>query len=304
MNQGKANISVIITTHNGSRFIEEQIESILAQTLAPKEIIVSDDASTDDTIALVHKWEQSGKLRLIRNTVALGVVANFKKAVALAEPNHFIALSDQDDVWLPHKLETCWNKIHDFEDLRLPSLVYSDLQLVDQHLQVMNPSFQNELGIDKFEHCFDTALFGSLVLGCTTLFNPALRNLFVAMPHSKQYFHDAWMALIAFGWGNHACIQEPLVLYRQHANNLTIAAHQKKSRHGKLVAHGKAFFTASNYLNNELALAKDFSNSYVDKLSPAKQLALHNFLSLQTKSHFRKKWAFEKTFFPRWLNRF
>lgn len=304
MINSNANISVIITTHNGSAFIEEQIESILSQTIAPAEIIVCDDASSDNTIELLQKWEQLGKLRLFRNTEVLGVVENFKKGVALANPNNFIALCDQDDVWLPNKLAICWDKINEFEDLSLPSLVYSDLIFVNQNLQVINPSFQNELGFDKFEHCFDTALYGCLVLGCTTLFNPALRNLFVNMPHHKRYLHDAWLALIAFGWGNCACIKEPLVMYRQHQNNLTITAHYKKTRFSKLLAHCKALFTHSNYLTNELALASDFSASYFDKLSPSKQFTLNSFLSLKAKSHFQKKWAFEKTFSPYWLNRF
>ena len=299
-----ANISVILTTHNGSAFIDAQIESILSQTLPAAEIIVCDDASSDNTIELLQKWEYAGKLRLVRNATVLGIVENFKKGVGLAAPNNFIALCDQDDVWLPHKLATCWAKIHEFEDLSLPSLVYSDLTFVDQHLQIINPSFQQEMGFHKFEHCFDTALFGCLVLGCTTLFNPALRNLFVNMPHQKSYLHDAWLALIAFGWGNCACIKEPLVLYRQHQNNVTIARHIKKKRHLKLFAHSKALFTHSNYLNNELVLAKDFSEWYFDKLAPSKQFSLNSFLSLNNQSHFHKKWAFEKAFFPHWLNRF
>jgi len=304
MTQLNAPISVIITTHNGSSFIDEQIESILSQTLAPAEIIVCDDDSTDNTIEHLQKWEQLGKLRLIRNPQALGVAENFKKAVGLANPHHFIALSDQDDVWLPQKLAICWNKMKEFDDLSHPSLVYSDLSLVNRNLEMINPSFQNELGIHKFEHCFDTALYGCLVLGCTTLFNPALRNLFVEMPNNKPYYHDAWLSLIAFGWGNCAGIQEPLVMYRQHETNLTIADHLKKNRSSKILAHLKAILTHSNYLNQELVLAQDFSDCYFDKLSPAKQITLNSFLSLKATSHLQKKWAFEKTFFPHWLNRF
>jgi rhamnosyltransferase len=304
MKHSKANISVIIATHNGSAFIEAQIQSILSQTLAAAEIIVCDDASTDDTIAIVQKWEEQGKLRLIRNTEALGVAENFKKGVALSDPANFIALADQDDVWLPYKLERCCERIEAFDDQSLPSLVYSDASLVDQQLQVINPSFQNELGIDKFEHCFETTLFGCPVLGCTTLFNPALRREFVQQSFSKTYLHDAWLALIAHGWGNCACIKEPLMLYRQHQNNLTIANHRKIARHSKLLAHTKAFFNDSNYLMNELEIAMDFSSCYFDKLSSSKQFAINSFLSLQTKSYFQKKWAFEKTFFPHWLNRF
>lgn len=304
MSHAKANISVIITTHNGSAFIDAQIESILSQTLAPTEIIVCDDASGDTTIELLQKWEQLGKLRLYRNEQVLGVAENFKKAVGLAAPDHFIALCDQDDVWLPNKLATCWDQIQKFEDLSLPSLVYSDLIFVDQDLQLINPSFQKEMGFHKFEHCFDTALFGCLILGCTTLLNPALRNLLVQMPKNQYYLHDAWLALIAFGWGNCAGIKEPLVLYRRHQHNFTIATHLKKNRISKLLGHGKALFSHTSYLNDELELAKDFSNLYFDKLSPAKQMALKSFLSLNHQSHFQKKWAFEKAFSPHWLNRF
>lgn len=300
----KANISVVIATHNGSAFIDAQIQSILSQTLAPAEIIVCDDASTDNTVEIVQKWEQLGKLKLFQNPHKLGVLENFKKAVAFADSHNYIALSDQDDIWLPNKLALCWEKMQTFENLTLPSLVYSDLILVNQDLQVINPSFQNELGIDKFEHCFDTALYGCLVLGCTTLMNPILRQYFENMPVSKHYYHDAWLSLLAFGWGNCTGIKEPLVKYRQHQHNLTISQHRKKSRFLKLVTHFKYLFKQSYYLTNELSLAKDFAAEHFDKLSPARQIALNSFLSLKNKSHFQKKWAFEKSFSPRWLNRF
>jgi len=297
-------ISVIITTYNGETYLEQQLLTVFNQTLQPAEIIVCDDGSTDGTLKILQKWVELGKIQLYKNNTILGVVENFKKGVLMANPSNFIAFCDQDDLWLPNKLLLCWEKMELIHDPQIPCLVYSDLVLVDKNLNVINNSFQNELGIDKFKHCFETALFGSLVLGCTSLINPVLAKFFIAIPKNNNYYHDAWMSLIAFGFGKHLCIKEPLVKYRQHNNNITISMHSKRNRITKLITHLKHFFGKSKYLLNELALANDFDNAYYYKLPSHKQILIKSFLALENKPHFVKKWAFEKTFFRFWIKRF
>src|SRR6476469_5550437 len=98
-------ISVAIATYNGELYLEEQLDSILSQTLKPAEIIVCDDLSTDGTQTILEKYQQKGHLRFFVNDKRLGFVGNFKRAVSLTQPNHYVALSDQDDVWLPQKIE-------------------------------------------------------------------------------------------------------------------------------------------------------------------------------------------------------
>src|SRR6516164_9097940 len=103
-------VSVVLATHNGAKHIEEQIRSIAAQTLAPSELIISDDASSDDTIAIVRNvvshFGLATRTRINRNRTPLGFRDNFLRACLLAGGD-FIAFCDEDDVWHPTKLEKC-----------------------------------------------------------------------------------------------------------------------------------------------------------------------------------------------------
>src|ERR1700761_6388216 len=111
-----------MATYNGQRYLEQQILSILNQTLKPDEFIVCDDGSTDGTIAILEKFAQQNKLRYIINDRQLGLVANFKKAVSLANNESYIALSDQDDVWLPEKLEKSVALLQQIDEPEVPCM--------------------------------------------------------------------------------------------------------------------------------------------------------------------------------------
>ena len=170
--------------------------------------------------------------------------------------------------------------------------------------EIINPSFYNEMGLDKFEHCFDTALFGSLLLGCTIVMNPAMRNEFLNMPENEHFYHDAWLALIGFGFGQVAFIKEPLVKYRLHNNNVSMPNFKPRSRFLNLLTHLFSMPFKSAYLTKDLVLANLFAKNYKALLSSDKQILLSNFLSLEHKLHFQKKWAFEKAFKNKWIQRF
>lgn len=109
-------ISVVLSSFNGAQFIEAQIISIIEQTLKPDEIIVCDDGSTDDTIDLLKKFEASNQIKLVLNKSNLGILANFKLGASLANPNNYIAFSDQDDIWLPIKLATSFDAMLKLEE--------------------------------------------------------------------------------------------------------------------------------------------------------------------------------------------
>lgn len=108
MKQDKT-ISVVMCTYNGaSRHLREQLDSIFAQTLLPGEIVVQDDCSTDDTMQVLHEYADRAPegvaMRIVQNTAQMGINANFFSAMRRAE-GELIAVSDQDDIWMPTKLE-------------------------------------------------------------------------------------------------------------------------------------------------------------------------------------------------------
>ena len=301
-------ISVVLACFNGASYIEDQINSVLAQSLPPTEIIVCDDGSTDGTIEILKKIESQNKIKLYLNPNNLGVTANFKKAISIAKSTNYIAFCDQDDIWLPDKLSSNLNTMVKLEAdqnaQKLPFLVYSDLKFINHNGLELHASFYNLMGLDKFEHCFDTALFGSLLLGCTIFINPVMRANFLEMPDSKVYYHDAWLSLLGFGIGKVSFIKLPLVNYRLHSNNVSMPNFKEKNRFVNFIKHIITLPFKSKYLNNEIILAETFARQYTNQLSSEKQLLLTNFISLKNKRHFQKKWAFEKAFKNKWIKRF
>lgn len=297
-------VTVVMATYNGAPYISRQIESILQQTLTPATIIVCDDASTDGTTAILEQYQQKGLLQLHVNEKQLGVVANFKKAVSLAPADHYISLADQDDEWLPEKLEKSLKLLQTIDTGTKPAMVYSDLILTNQDGHLLNPSFQNELGHDRYIHSLETLLFGNFVLGCTTLFNPAMRSCFGDIPLNKAYNHDTWITLIAFSFGQEAFLPEPTVRYRKHQGNVTLGKRTKTSRANRILVHLKGIMGKGSYLKEQFILVRDFLAQYRTMLGDSERTTLEQFLQLENKPHIKKKIAFEKAFSNKWLKRF
>ncbi|CAN5519318.1 N/A [soil metagenome] len=215
------NLSVALGTHNGARYIAQQLESILNQTVPPTEIVLSDDASTDDTVALARATVGDRvPLKVILNNPALGVVANFEQAV-LACTGELIALSDQDDAWHPEKVE----RIHRvFDERPGVSLVHTDARLVAGDGHPLGMSLLRSLEARASElreihegHAFSTLLRRNLVTGATTVFRASL--LTSATPFSTEWVHDEWLAIISAAVATNEVLEEELIDYRQHGGN-------------------------------------------------------------------------------------
>jgi glycosyltransferase involved in cell wall biosynthesis len=221
--------SVVLCTHNGARFIREQLESILAGTILPDEIVVSDDASTDDTLDIVDEVigrfraanTRSGvDLRILRNPVALGVVRNFEQAVTAAT-GRYIVLSDQDDRWSTSRIAVAAAKFAAEPDLLL---LFSDARLVDASGHPLGYSLFDALAITEAEkaafrspHPLAALLARNVVTGATTAFRRDV--LSHALPFPSEWVHDEWIAAIAAATGRIDYAVEQLIDYRQHGNN-------------------------------------------------------------------------------------
>jgi glycosyltransferase involved in cell wall biosynthesis len=216
-------ISVALCTYNGGAFLREQLESIGSQTFAPAELVICDDQSSDNTQAIVSAFatEASFPVRYFVNDERLGVIRNFETAIRrCSEP--YIALSDQDDVWLPDKLSLEMSLLRKTEqevDPGMPVLVHSDLSIVDERLAPLHASLRR---YQKLSHSgnkpLSTLLVQNYVTGCTILMNRALVD--VALPLSrKALMHDWWLALCAGLYGEIRTLPASTVLYRQHGGN-------------------------------------------------------------------------------------
>lgn len=297
-------VSVVMTTYNGERFLARQIESILSQTLQPKEIIICDDGSSDTTLTILEKYHQSHGIIYHVNEKRLGVVNNFKKAVSLTSPGNYIALSDQDDIWLPEKLERSADALSNIDDGASPAMIYSDLIVIDQDEHVLSPSLNSELGFDKYNHCFSTLLFGNFVLGCTVMMNPVMKKFFLEIPGEHTFNHDAWITLVAFSFGKVALLQPGHILYRKHSHNVTFSNHKKSKRSDRIINHIRSVFVPNNFLHDQVILLREFLSAYRSFLSEKQAGEIAAVLQLEKASYLKKKIAFERSFKGKWTNRF
>ena len=296
-------ISVVMATYNGVHFLQEQIESILQQSMPPFEIIICDDGSIDGTIEILKDYAAKGLIQYYANDKRLGVVANFKKGVKQACDGNYIALCDQDDIWMPHKLETLQNAINKLEQntigINTPCIAYSDIVLIDEQKNVLNHSFWNELNHDVHEHCLKTLLFGNFVTGCSIMFNQSTKIHFKNIP--ELILHDVWLAFVGNTIGKIKAIDEPLLLYRQHEHNVNYNKGKRKdlkwqARFKRL----KKLFTKNTYLTEEYFIAKSFLHSYQEQLTNKDKNVIKLFLITQHLPYLFKEIALKIFFWGKW----
>jgi glycosyltransferase involved in cell wall biosynthesis len=220
-------ISVVLCSHNGVDFIDEQLRSILNQEESPVEVIISDDASSDGTqdvieafIAEARETHPVIEFRFVRNVAPLGVVGNFEAALRLAR-GELIVLSDQDDVWRPAKLRILSGHFVDNPDLML---VHSDALLVDDSGRSLGKSLFGALRISRAtlqrEHQgagFAELMKRNIVTGATVMLRSPLLERVGEFPRS--WVHDEWLAVVAAVVGIIDCDERQLIHYRQHSRN-------------------------------------------------------------------------------------
>jgi glycosyltransferase involved in cell wall biosynthesis len=217
-------VQVLLATYNGARFLREQIESILSQTYENVHLLARDDGSSDETPAILQEYARRfpQQFHLLRpDSTNQGVVVNFVCLMKAATAN-YICFADQDDVWSPDKIEKNYQamaKLEERADPGTPLLVFSDLSVVDENLNLLFPSFWSCMGIDPARvHSINRILGRGVVTGCTMMINRALLELSTLIPEDVC-LHDRWIALVASALGHANFIAEPLVRYRQHGRN-------------------------------------------------------------------------------------
>lgn len=207
-------ISVCIATYNGEKYIHEQIASILQQIGNDDEIVVSDDGSTDKTLDVVRSFDAQN-IHIYINKGDHGYTPNFENALRNAHGD-YIFLSDQDDIWMPDKVEACMKylKVNDF--------VVSDAQIVDGDNKPLFDSFCEQR---KSKFGFLNTLIRFSYLGCCFAFRRKV--LSKALPFPKNHIlctHDNWLALVSTAFYKSAFIPLPLIRYRRYGGNASSGA--------------------------------------------------------------------------------
>ena len=208
-------ISVCMATYNGAEFVEEQLRSILASPRVV-EVIVSDDGSTDATLARIAALSDP-RVRVVAGPRA-GLIRNFENALSQARGD-VVFLADQDDVWLPQKVDVV------LQALENADVVVTDCNVVDARLNVIEPSFFRQRGSGPG---FARNLLRNSYLGCCMALRRSVLDRALPFPASLP-MHDWWIGLVAERSARIVFVATPLTLYRRHGANASSASQRSRA---------------------------------------------------------------------------
>ncbi|MEJ1973317.1 MAG: glycosyltransferase [Lacunisphaera sp.] len=217
-----APFTVVLCTFNGAKYLDEQLQSLREQD-GVAEIVASDDGSTDDTLAILHRHAaEDARVRINRNSGRLGVTRNFEQAIQLAR-SPWIALADQDDVWLPGKLA----RIRARWDGGAGLVHHASRKFSGFHVP---RQFAHWIGAGRKFSGSDwrRLLYRNTVVGHTTLFRADLAARLAPFP--PEIPHDWWLGAGAALHGRVQFVNECLVHYRIHSTNAYHAAGSRVRR--------------------------------------------------------------------------
>ena len=277
-------ITILLPTYNGAKYLAEQLDSIVDQTVTPTRIVIRDDGSTDNTLEILQTYQaQYPQLfTIITDTHNLGAKGNFNYlfAYALKHTNSdYFLCSDQDDVWHKDKIASLLFTANKKTNNNHPLLVFSDAEVVDNKLQrIANSTLAyQQLNPDRVK--LPQLLMQNPVTGCTTLFNRNLLQL--AYPIAENaLMHDWWLAVVASSFGEIIYLDKPLIKYRQHSDNDTGAQKRNISYY---LANLKSILgqNSKQKILQHLNQAQDLYARFKDKLNMQDITVLENITNIK-----------------------
>jgi len=223
-----------MATYNGAEFLGNQIESILNQTYTNLKLYISDDNSNDSTAEVIGFYAQKdSRIVILSNLDNPGVINNFNNGL-ISTSEQLVFLCDQDDIWPIDRVAKMLDFYLSKKQSNLPTLIFTDMTLVDGDGNLLSKSFYNDVNIDPFYNLEIPYLtWRCTAYGCTMLFDRDLLDIALPLPHENQtVMHDNWLLLCASFNGKAYYMDYCSVLYRQHNNNHT--GGKKKSFIGKV----------------------------------------------------------------------
>lgn len=281
-------IDVLLATYNGEKYLKEQIDSILNQTYKNIHLIISDDNSKDSTRAILEQYQkQDSRITIYLQEQNLGYIKNFEFLLKKVESDYYM-LSDQDDVWLPEKIEKSMQTLKN----QNADLVFGDLEVVDENLQTIYPSFGDFMllnrKIKKYVNSYRVNYLYNCVTGCTILSKKEYIKDILPIPHDSKYVpHDYWMGIMVALKGKLAYMPEKYIKYRQHGNN-QIGTDKISHKFKKLDQVRELFINVKlgifgTYMEN--------NSRFPEEIQKLNLQALEYFKMVQNKKNFNfKKW--------------
>ncbi len=283
-------MTLLLSTYNGASFLKEQLDSLCSQTYNEIKIIARDDGSHDSSVDILKSYD----IELIRSNENVGAKESFSLLLEYAlehTKSDYFMFCDQDDVWNEEKVEKTYEKMLALENnyIGSPVLIYTDLEIVNENLGTISPSFFEYESLSPEYKSLNRLLLQNTITGCTMMLNRKLAELVSPIP-KDAIMHDWWIALVASKFGKMGYIHESLIKYRQHDKN-SIGA-KEVSCASIFMKFYKLFFKNEHYLKHEyasLVQAKEFLELFREKLDEETIKMLQEFISLESKSFWEKR---------------
>ena len=207
-------VQILMSTYNGEKFIEEQIDSILNQKDVNIKLLIRDDGSTDGTIELLNKYSKK------YDNISYYIGKNIKSAnsffdlIQKSNDCDYYAFADQDDFWEEYKVINAI-KLMEKKNNKLPKFYFSNLNIVDESLNYLMTSNI------KYDISFESSLIKNPATGCTVMFDKKFRDIIIKIKPNYVIMHDWWLYCIANSIDcNVIYDKSSYIKYRQHANNV------------------------------------------------------------------------------------
>ena len=260
-------IDILLSTYNSEKYLIQQIQSFLNQTYTNWRLVVRDDGSTDQTIGILAELAETYKNKIIfHRGKNIGTIKSFEWLLTQSDAEYTM-FSDHDDVWLDTKIEDTLLKMKELEAGygEMPLLVFTDLKVVNEDLELVSESFWKYARLDvKLLSDFNYLGVCNCVNACTIMINKNARE--ICLPFSdKAKMHDAWIALKVCKTGVIAYVDKPTILYRQHSNNVFGAGKEE-------------IVTTSNYLITRLKSLPIVIDGNIKQFELLKEIGYGNLL--------------------------
>ncbi len=241
-------IAVLLATYNGEKYISEQLNSLISQSYKDFTCYIHDDGSKDQTVKICEEFEKKypDLFKILHYDTTGGAKNNFLSLLEKVDADYYM-FCDQDDVWLPNKIE---KMVESTCDIKQDFLAFSDLKIVDEKLNILSESFYRESHVVVDNINYKNAMIKGFIPGCTMMFNHELAKKAMKFEDSNNIkMHDWWMVLVALNTDSRMVyIDCPLGLYRQHAENTIGAKNQSTA--------DRVRFNIKRILNGTLATEK------------------------------------------------
>lgn len=215
-------IDILLPVYNGEVFLSELLESLRCQTFQHSRIIIANDCSEDNSLAILESFLKSVRSNalLLPQQEKSGIINTIASLLEKSEAS-YVMFCDQDDVWFYNKVEKTLEEMQKAEKKfgkEMPLLIHSDLCVVDEKLKIIGNSYFRFQNLNPRNNTLNRLLLQNVPSGCTMMINRALAELASPIPEDAV-MHDHWFSLVAAAFGKIIYLDEPTLYYRQHADN-------------------------------------------------------------------------------------